>query len=163
MDCLTNYCLQMDFVTHRMRFLDPNGLDARDPQLGQAFPLIYSNGRMCIQADLFGGEKMKSRLDTGDPNDFILAPALFEKACRDQKDAKVDHFKTPRGRTVGIATFPHGIFAIESCTDLIIGENPETNSPENTIGMRFLARHLVTLNIPKGVLYLKQESEGPLK
>jgi hypothetical protein len=32
----------------------------------------------------------------------------------------------------------------------------------NTIGLRFLARHRLTLNIPKGVLYLKRERVGPL-
>jgi hypothetical protein len=32
----------------------------------------------------------------------------------------------------------------------------------NVIGLRFLARHLVTLNFPKRTMYLKRTSPGPL-
>ena len=40
--------------------------------------------------------------------------------------------------------------------------NPLDSSGGNTVGLRFLARHLVTLNFPKRMMYLKRTSVGPL-
>ncbi|TMP97794.1 MAG: hypothetical protein E6L09_12645 [Verrucomicrobia bacterium] len=44
---------------------------------------------------------------------------------------------------------------------------PKAKMPRNTplpnlIGLQFLARHLVTLNFPKRMMYLKRTSVGPL-
>jgi hypothetical protein len=38
----------------------------------------------------------------------------------------------------------------------------ECPTGENFIGLRFLARHLVTFNFPKRMLYLKRVSIDPL-
>ena len=45
----------------------------------------------------------------------------------------------------------------EAYTNLIVG-----NGDRNVLGLRFLARHLVTLDFPKQTMYLKQTRIGPL-
>jgi hypothetical protein len=67
------------------------------------------------------------------------------------------------GKAVRYAEISSGLFAGEPYANLFIVENPEAETAkENIIGLRFLARHLVTLNIPKGVLYLQRGRSGPL-
>ena len=46
--------------------------------------------------------------------------------------------------------------------NLIIGEMPRNAPLLNLIGLQFLARHLVTFNFPKRIMYLKRTSVGPL-
>jgi hypothetical protein len=42
MDCLCHYCIQLDFETGTLRFLDPDRLDTKS--LGDAFPLTFPHG-----------------------------------------------------------------------------------------------------------------------
>jgi hypothetical protein len=44
-------------------------------------------------------------------------------------------------------------------TNLIVGVEEQAN----LLGLRFLARHLVTLDFPNKRLYLKQTRAGPLE
>ena len=56
------------------------------------------------------------------------------------------------------ANFSFGEFGGERYPDLHI----TGNNDDNTIGLRFLARHLVTFDFPKQTMYLKRVSVGPL-
>ena len=161
MDCLSNYCVQIDFSNGRMRFLDPDKLDTRG--LGQAFAFDHSGGRLLIDAGPFQPGQSKSWIDTGDPNDFIVTTNLFQQIQKSETYAQIIHVVTPGGKAIDVGRFPYGDFSGKTYIDLRVGENPEDFSPQaSTIGLHFLARHLVTLNFPKQMMYLKPERAEPL-
>jgi hypothetical protein len=62
------------------------------------------------------------------------------------------------------ALFPEGEFVGQTYTNLLLHEEPPVLSllVPRIIGLRFLARHLVTLNFPKQMMYLQPRSVGPL-
>ncbi len=51
MDCLRNYCIQMDFAQRQLRFLDPNHAGDGDP--GTAFPLTIIFGVVIAHEQFF--------------------------------------------------------------------------------------------------------------
>ncbi len=70
MDCLKNYCIQLDFQAGTMRFLDSEHLDTTE--LGKAFPLILSSTgpqgkfvRPTIQHHGLAGGDTNLLIDTG--------------------------------------------------------------------------------------------------
>jgi hypothetical protein len=70
---------------------------------------------------------------------------------------------TGAGDVVPTAIFAWAFFDGNTYTNLVYAGNPNLLWPaENWIGLRFLARHLVTFNFPKRTLYLRQRSVGPL-
>ena len=156
MDCLRHYSIQMDFANGKIRFLDPDNL--KTEELGRAFPLTFSkDGCPCIQGTLIGSSNLISEIDTGLPGDGALEPKLFEKELQKQKDAQAKEYKTATGQAGRYARFPATVFADENYTNLSLAEYPNGN----VIGLRFLARNLVTLNFPRRTMYLKQTSNGP--
>lgn len=160
MDCLRHYCIQLDFMDREMRLLDPNHLPT--DVLGKAYPLTFSyRGTSCrayVDRTVVGVEGTRSWIDTGDPNDGYLVPRLFEQELHNQQGTVTKQIKTPAGTPITAANFPHGAFGGETYTNLNVQENPGGN----IIGLRFLARHLVTFNFPKRMMYLKRERAGPL-
>jgi len=60
------------------------------------------------------------------------------------------------GHEADRAWLPRCVWNGEAYNDLLIG------SGVNSIGLRFLARHLVTLNFPKQAMYLKWITSDPL-
>jgi hypothetical protein len=48
-DCLKHYCLQLDFAAGKMRFLEPEHVNAL--QLGTAFPITWIEGRPFVHHD----------------------------------------------------------------------------------------------------------------
>ena len=152
-DCLRNYCIQLDFSAGKIRFLDDNNLDKR--ALGNAFPLIARNdGRFNIRDNLVGREGPSSLIDTGCGFDGWLAPELYREWTNQDSLA-----------TVGAVHSPNGLLGGVIYTDIkpkiIPGADP-SDDQHNGIGLRFLARNLVTLDFPKRVMYLKQTSVDPL-
>lgn len=162
MDCLRNYCIQLNFTEAKMRFLDPADLEITN--LGAPFPLTLSgtmndeNSRAYVNQTLAGDKGTNSWIDTGSPNDGYLAARFFEQELTNQKRTETNSFKGLSGETMTFAKFPTGVFGGETYTNLNIGKN----SHANIIGLKFLARHLVTLNFPERVMYLKKISDGPL-
>jgi hypothetical protein len=126
--------------------------------LGKEFPLTFSGWRMRVGEILVGVEGMNSWIDTGDPNDGALVPELFDQELKNQKGIKTKEFKIPSGGTGIAATVRSGTFGGLTYTNLVLIKNQD----ENRVGFRFLARHLVTFNFPKRIMYLKQTSVGPL-
>ena len=98
-------------------------------------------------------------IDTGLNVDGVLKRKLFRKAIRAQ------HVSPVQGELNGAkglgACFPEAEFRGQTYTNLIIGEMPRNRPLPNLIGLQFLARHLVTLNFPKRIMYLKRTSVGP--
>jgi hypothetical protein len=138
MDCLKHYCIQMDFQSGTMRFLDDRHLDVA--KLGKPFPLKLSLfSQLYIRhAGLAGGKSVRLAIDTGDPGD-----GQIEKGT----------FKGHNARGVHLSEC---VWGGETYTNVNVGNGGDS------IGLRFLARHLVTFDFPKRVMYLKQTSVGPL-
>ena len=93
----------------------------------------------------------------------MLKRRVFEQALQQAHHALVVDGEANGTKCRG-ALFPEAVFGRETYTDLIFGEMPGKKSQQmpNLIGLRFLARHLVTLNFPKRMMYLKRVSAGPL-
>lgn len=156
MDCLRNYCIQLDFAAGKMRFLEPGKANAGE--LGKAFPLTYSTEGLVEgsilpylhHAGLLGGAGTNLLIDTGYNVDGIVEKGTI----RGHFLARAAHlFVKSRGIRV-----PESIWDGESYTRLIVGQGEQAN----LLGLRFLGRHLVTFDFPRGTLYLKRMSSGPL-
>ncbi len=142
MDCLKNYCIQLDFSAGKMRFLDPDYMGSED--LGRAFPLTISANRAFVEENLLGVKGVRSQIDTGCNFDGVTTPKLFQR------------WNTSPRTEAGEIRFPNGVFTGGRYTNVVLhGDRP------NLIGLGFLGRHLVTLNFPKRTMYLKQTSVGP--
>lgn len=156
MDCLSHYCIQLDFVAGKMRFLDPENLDVAE--LGKAFPLAGSPYAMIKHAGLFQLCNGELLIDTGCFADGYLDPLLFRAAVLGQNAGLVPMKGRFEAKIPDFAEVPKCVWDGKTYADLKIGRGPQ-----NLIGMRFLARHLVTFDFPKGVMYLKRVTGAPLK
>jgi hypothetical protein len=128
----------------------------KDEELGNGFPLTISSNRVFVDANLLGVKGASSLIDAGDNTDGALSPKLFQQAL--EKQGLTNQVKRSIHTGSRKALFPSGVFGRETYSDLRLWES----SGGNTIGLRFLARHLVTLNFPKRIMYLKRTSVGPL-
>ena len=140
MDCLRHYCLQLDFEARRVRFLDPSSPRTAKP--GKALPMTFSfpGGQPSIDRPSLAGERPSmSEVDTG----FNL-------------DGQVDRGAIPG--VGGVAHIPNCGWNGDSYHDLLVG----VDRGASRLGLRFLARHLVTLDFPNRTLYLQRRSAGPL-
>jgi hypothetical protein len=170
MDCLQRYCVQLDFKARKMRFLDPNNL--KPARLGQAFPLTFSSkGNSYTEwirpyihhAGLVGGEDTDLLIDTGYSDDGSLKPELFRQEIQEQK-LRVPEDTTQDQEPNGVL-LPLCVWNGATYTDLWVGngrDSTEGGSGENSLGLRFLARHLVTFDFPHRTMYLKRTRSGPL-
>jgi len=154
MDCLVNYCVQLDFQKGKMRFLRPEQVVITE--LGSSFDLkSSSNGRGSFETELLaihhtgllGGTNRDLIIDTGYNNDG----AVDDGVIKGHYLTRLIHFFIPfRNLRIGRCVWDG-----EEYTNLRIGTG------WNVIGLRFLARHLVTFDFPQGKLYLKKVSSGP--
>ncbi len=163
MDCLGHYCIQLDFAAGKFQFLDPRSLNTAE--LGKAFPLVLSPGaggqpRPFVHENLLGMQGQMTLIDTGCPNDGQLGVKLFHEATNRWATFTSTNTTKPCMTVTNkvSANFSFGQFGGESYPDLHI----TGNNDDNTIGLRFLARHLVTFDFPKQTMYLKRVSAGPL-
>lgn len=102
-------------------------------------------------------------IDTGCSDDGFLKPDLFRQVLQEQRSRRPAD-PTP-DREPDIVGLPRCVWNGATYTDLCLGngkDSPEGESGENALGLRFLARHLVTFDFPHRTLYLKQISQGPL-
>lgn len=136
MDCLRHYCIQLDFEAGQIHFLKPQLQEAND--LGPALPLSFSRG-FCpqIHRATFIGTGTNLFVDLGCNIDGIV-------------DKKAIN---------GLAMFfPERDWNGEMYTNLIVAGVGHADA----LGLRFLARHVVTFDFPKSTLYLKKRRIGPL-
>jgi hypothetical protein len=153
MDCLQYYCIQIDFQRAKLRFLNPARLKAA--RLGKMFPLTYdTNGCPRIaHGTLLATKGDYAMVDTGYyPGDGALEPRLLQ-AVRQQEPG----LETPTTQFRGVAQtcYPACVWSGITYTNLLLGEGV------NLIGLRFLARHLVTLDFPNDKMYLRPTTPGP--
>jgi aspartyl protease len=155
MDCLRFYSVQLDFAQNTLRFLDPNA--PRAPDLGRPFAMIFSESgplEVSVPGDFFGAASGTLQIDTGDPWDGAATSNLLHQAVQ-VHTADWSKPVDPAGRYK--AHFPQVTFAGLTYTDVVLHAHARNN-----IGLRFLARHLVTLDFPQRTMYLKRTSVGPL-
>src|ERR1051326_8157390 len=150
MDCLRHYCVHLDFESGKMRFLDPDHPGNECP--GTAFPLKISFGLVSTPENLVGVIGEKSQIDTGCNFDGTLKPKLFRRKLREQ---------TAFG-TNAAGTFAKAAWGGETYTNLVLNQYGGFWGGHNLVGLRFLARHRVTLNFPKRTMYLQRTSVGPI-
>jgi hypothetical protein len=152
MDCLKNYCIQLDFQAGKMRFLDPGQTNAAG--LGKAFPLTISDDHPFIhRGSLIGGAGANLEIDTGFNIDGAIKSRLFWRQFWGFHARIGPHFWK-------VLRFRRCVWDGATYTNLSIGKVPGWYP--NLIGLRFLARHLVTFDFPNHMMYLKQTSVGPV-
>lgn len=162
MDCLRHYCIQLDFAAGKIRFLNPSRLDAS--QLGDAFPLTFVYGCPIIhQHDFLSNEDsdLPLQIDTGyNSADSALRSDIFRKDARArQLPALGGSGNSENSDSIKVQNC---VWNGKNYTDLLVRNSGAEKDSMNLIGLRFLARHLVTLDFPNQTLYLKQTSVGPL-
>jgi len=156
-DCLHHYCFQLDFAARKLRFLDPDHSGGRE--LGRVFPLGISRANITIHGDFMEAENVQIGVDTAAYDDGALGAEMFQQLVKKQDDVFIRQWRNHTVTQIREGHFREGVFGGEAYTDLILMECP---TGENFIGLRFLARHLVTFNFPKRMLYLKRVSIDPL-
>lgn len=171
LDCLRDYCIQLDFEAGKMRFLDTNHLDKT--ALGKAFPIEFSSKGQQFES---GSDEEGHRLEFYSPYihhsglvDGLDTNLLIDTGCNG--DGVVE-----KGVIKGhhLSRFVHFFFSsrdvrLGECvwdgnryTKLRVGVGTNVVGCSDVLGLRFLARHLVTLDFPERTLYLKQASASPL-
>ncbi len=165
MDCLRHYCVQLDFQAGKMRFLAPDQENTAEP--GKAFPLTFSNKGQnfppmlsssgqndslpFIQlAGLLGGTATNSFIDTGDNVDGAVENGMIRGHYLTRFAHLLIKFRAVRLRKC--------VWDGETYTKLKV----QTGENANRLGLRFLARHLVTFDFPRQTMYLKRTRIGPL-
>jgi hypothetical protein len=148
MPALQNYCIQLDFAAHRIRFLAEHEADKK--AWGKPFPLQgLGDGCVAINENLVSAEGSGSLIDTGCPWDGWLTPACFQRWTNQpplQAYPKAGFHYGEMGREM----YP----GIELAEQLPVGD--DSHIKINEIGLRFLARHRVTLDFPNHTMYLKR-------
>jgi len=153
MDTLKHYCIQLDFAAGKIRFLTPEQVDPA--ALGKAFPLKFTKqGCPWIEHGSLIGEKgARLGIDAGYDSDGGMEHGLLRRQVWTRKGAAMGE---------GAAFFPECTWDGQTYTNLIIGTWPAHTRAANLMGLRFLARHLVTFDFPGRTMYLKRASIGPL-
>lgn len=149
-DVLKHYCVQLDFTSNVVRFLDSDRLKRKD--LGMAFPLKIDGDHVVVKMKLLGVSHWV--VDTGTPFDAAMRTGEFAKASKGQPIAPIVISK----RTIPEfgACFSRATLRGHTYSDLYIAEEPVGSPFPNLIGLAFLARNLVTFDFPKRVMYLRQ-------
>ena len=168
MDCLSHYRVQLDFEAQRMRFLDSNHLTAAG--LGKAFPLKFAADAahygipVIDHVGLLGGPVTNIVIDTGNNDDGMVESGAIRRNAADSYTGgpvrRVKHYLAVQGIVKRDVALPGCVWAGNTYTNIGVGRGG-ANAP-NWIGLRFLARHLVTLDFPNKTMYLKQTRSGPL-
>ena len=150
MDCLRHYCIQLDFDSGKMRFLDSRNTDAAE--LGRAFRLSSSRYTYIHSNGLLEKNDSEWLIDTGCNLDGMVTPKLFRRLLREGKAQRfpIKVLEGFKGRAPELISVPTCIWGGETYTNLVV----EAGHPK-LIGMKFLARHLVTFDFPNRMMYLK--------
>lgn len=161
-DCLSHYCLQFDFAARTIHFLDPEHLPTAD--LGEAFSLTNQLSELTTRADALGFHDVRFYIDTGDFGDGVIVPNLWKKPLPGQLAAIPGEIKTINGQVSRNILLPEMELGHATYTNVVMKDASVGNTPHvNVLGLKLLARNLVTLDFQKQRMYLKPLSLGPLK
>jgi Aspartyl protease len=154
MDVLRHYCIQLDFAANRIRFL--NDTNADKTSWGKPFTLIdVGDGCFAIQGNLAGVNGSESLIDTGCVNEGWLIPQAFEQWTH-QFTTPTNYETFATNAVLEEEIYPDvTLYALDAFSD------GRSSIEFNGIGLRFLSRHLVTLDFPEKIMYLKRTSIGP--
>ena len=151
LDCLQHYCLQLDFVAGKVRFLDSGHLNTAE--LGQAIPIDIPWARRWVWVDgnLIGTPGARSIVDTGDGWDGGLSREHFRHAIEKHWASLVGKGDSTVEHPVSEIYMEKAVFGEKSYQGLVVHESTENDM----IGLNFLSRHLVTFDFPHHIMYLK--------
>jgi hypothetical protein len=148
MDCLTNYCVQTDFAARKLRFLD--GDDMKRESLGRAISMDCAKGVPLAPMKLLGERNLVFMLDSGFyqyadgtlPGD-VIRPALQSHIAKEMG--------------TGFFLFERIDIETEGYKTMWFAEKQIEDGAgfAGFLGLSFMARHVVTFDFPKGVLYLR--------
>ena len=168
MDCLRYYCLQLDFQSGTVHFPDPAQLDPA--ALGRSYHLKFittpeHGGLPLLQhAGLFGGTTTNTVVDTGNNSDGMAPGRVIRQNANGSYSGglvrRTKHFLAVEGWVNHPVGSLKCVWDGNTYTNAAVGRGPRDYP--NWIGLRFLARHLVTFDFPNATMYLKQTSSGPL-
>lgn len=156
MDILTHYCVQLDFVANKVRFLDDRRADKS--AWGTPFQLTdVGDGCFAINQNLTGAAGPPSLIDAGCTYDGWLVPDLFRQWTNRAAPPLTGQYRFPN------ATLGGAIYTDVNLVGLPrrLVSTPDLHLKLNGIGLSFLSRNLVTLDFPNKVLYLRRVSAGP--
>lgn len=108
-----------------------------------------------------GERKEELQIDTGLSADAALKPRLFQRAVGElgaHSEAASWKEKNPAGVTSHQVVLLGAVLHGEACTNVELIDFPES-AGDNILGLRFLARHLTTLNFPQRTMYLQHENK----
>jgi len=162
MDCLGHYCIQMDFAAGKMRFLDPGSLEREG--LGRAYSIAEVEGAPVVNMSLPDDKSLRLMMDTGFYQfaDGTLPPGLIRPAFQNRTAFGTPVFLTFTQDTANqIFLFPTMVIGGQTYKDLRFLELLVKGSRvQGFIGLRFMARHVVTFDFPKREVYLRLINEG---
>jgi hypothetical protein len=148
MDCLTNYCVQMDFAARKLRFLHSH--DLKRESLGRAFSMDCTHGVPVVAVNFMGERNLRFLLDSGfyQGTDGTLPEEVIRSALQ-------NHIAKEIGK--GFVSFETVDIGAETYKGLSFREVKFEDGAgvAGYIGLSFLSRHVVTFDFPKGVLYLR--------
>jgi hypothetical protein len=157
-DVLRHYCIQLDFTTDTLRFLNPDGLDTR--ALGRFFALHLRGGHAVISASLLGVSRWV--VDTGSQPDAAMNAAALERAARREPGLPLYYIESQHRALTRGAFFSKAALEKVEYSGLVVSRLPDgVTSKLNIIGLGLLARHVVTFNFPADALWLKQVTAEP--
>lgn len=164
MDCLTNYCVQLDFTGAKLRLLEANETHPDEWGTGYSLELLnHGQSEPGYVRSFFspihfvGNGPAHVLLDTG----LAMDGAASENWLNEQAEQgrAIKRFSDDQRKWM----FP--VFAWEgrNYTNVVmIRAEGGIDGETGFMGLRFLARHLVTLNFPEKKIYLQPEREGPI-
>lgn len=147
MDCLRHYCLQLDFEARKMRMAEP-GASAWDHP-GAAFPIRFVWGGVPVidHTGLVPGKGTNLLIDTGCHIDGFVEKNAINAGC-------LGWWYWLFGKRLSTCDWGG-----QTYSHLLVRRKENLN----LLGLRFLARHLVTLDFPNRVAYLEKKSTDPIQ
>ena len=161
MDCLKHYCIQLDFSSRKLNFLNPDHTENGGLGRSFLFSLVGEGAKPVMEADILGQGAAKLIIDTGCSADLVLPPPLFRRAVGDFKPERVTHVATSPGKECDLAVFQSLKIFGDTHTNVMVLENSIQPKLEvGCLGIGFLRHYVVTLNFPRRIMYLKPIGSG---
>jgi Aspartyl protease len=156
MDVLGHYCIQLDFVANKIRFLDDHNADKNT--WGQPFHLT-SLGDNCftVNQNLTGTKFADSLIDSGCNYQGWLVPHLFRQWTNQTAPLQAGEVHSPNA-VLGSLAYTNVVLA---GLETNLYSSGDSHLLHNGIGIDFLSRNLVTFDFLQKTMYLKQISIGP--
>lgn len=158
MNVLEHYCIQLDFKARRIRFLDDEHVNKKD--WGRPLSLVdIGDGCFFVRDNLAGVKGPGSLIDTGCNYDGWLTSELYRQWTNQAMPPADGQARYPNG-VLGGGAYPYVLHLHRLETEL--ESSGDSHLTGNGVGLHFLARHLVTFDFPKRMMYLKRTSALPL-